>query len=303
MTNIQKIRDNIQDKLLHLKNVVGVGIGDKITANQPTGKECIRVYVKSKRSIQSLNKKDIVPKKINEVETDVIEIGEIRAFQYKKYMRPAKCGVSIGHYKITTGTLGALVVDKTTNEILILSNNHVLANSNKAKIGDSIYQPGPYDGGSPSTLLANLSRFVKIQTRSWWAFWKKEPKNRVDCAVATPIDSTDVSEEILDIGTPRDVANVKVGSKLQKTGRTTGHTKGVVMDADVTVVVNYGSFTAKFEHQIMANAMSAGGDSGSLVLDENKNAIGLLFAGSDNTTIINSIHDVLESLNVRLITK
>ena len=58
-------------------------------------------------------------------------------------MRPARPGVSIGHYKGGAGTFGAVVYSTANNEPLILSNNHVLANSTmigdqKAKIGDSI---------------------------------------------------------------------------------------------------------------------------------------------------------------------
>jgi hypothetical protein len=46
--------------------------------------------------------------------------------------------------------------------------------------------------------------------------------------------------------------------------------------------------------------MSAGGDSGSAVLDESDRVIGLLFAGSESTTIINRIQNVLEALNVEI---
>ena len=52
----------------------------------------------------------------------------------------------------------------------------------------------------------------------------------------------------------------------------------------------------------MAGAMSAGGDSGSAVLDMNKRVVGLLFAGSDSTTIMNPIQLVLDALQVQLVT-
>lgn len=41
--------------------------------------------------------------------------------------RPCPIGVSIGHYRGCTGTLGALVKRKATGEVLFLSNAHVLA--------------------------------------------------------------------------------------------------------------------------------------------------------------------------------
>jgi hypothetical protein len=44
--------------------------------------------------------------------------------------------------------------------------------------------------------------------------------------------------------------------------------------------------------------MSQGGDSGSAVLDGNNRLVGLLFAGSDTTTIINRIENVFGALGV-----
>jgi V8-like Glu-specific endopeptidase len=46
--------------------------------------------------------------------------------------------------------------------------------------------------------------------------------------------------------------------------------------------------------------MSQGGDSGSAVLDEKNQLVGLLFAGSDTTTIINRIENVFSALGVTL---
>ena len=66
---------------------------------------------------------------------------------YQKMTRPLRIGASIGHFKITAGTLGAFVRSRDDGSVLILSNNHVLANENKAKKGDHILQPGDFDGG------------------------------------------------------------------------------------------------------------------------------------------------------------
>jgi len=66
------------------------------------------------------------------------------------------------------------------------------------------------------------------------------------------------------------------------------------------VNVNYGSGrTARFEDQLVAGAMSQGGDSGSLcVAGDSLQAVGLLYAGSDQTTIFNPIKAVLDCLEV-----
>ena len=53
---------------------------------------------------------------------------------------------------------------------------------------------------------------------------------------------------------------------------------------------------AQFADQLMVGSMSQGGDSGSAVLDETNRFVGLLFAGSDTTTIMNRIQNVFSAL-------
>jgi hypothetical protein len=69
----------------------------------------------------------------------------------------------------------------------------------------------------------------------------------------------------------------------------------------VTVNVQYGpGRVALFTDQLLAGPMSQGGDSGSAVLDGGNRLIGLLFAGSENTTIINRIEHVFSELRLTL---
>ena len=84
-------------------------------------------------------------------------------------------------------------------------------------------------------------------------------------------------------------------------GRTTGLITGEIQQVDVTINVQYGEGQiAQFTDQLMAGAMSQGGDSGSAVLDESNHLVGLLFAGSDTTTIMNRIQNVFSALGVSL---
>jgi hypothetical protein len=46
--------------------------------------------------------------------------------------------------------------------------------------------------------------------------------------------------------------------------------------------------------------MSQGGDSGSAVLDDERRLVGLLFAGSETTTVVNRIEHVFSALGVTL---
>ena len=123
--------------------------------------------------------------------------------------------------------------------------------------------------------------------------------NLVDAAIAAPIEASDVVDKILDIGTITGVARAGLGDAVKKSGRTTGLTTGEILQVDVTVDVSYGAGkVARFTDQLLSGPMSAGGDSGSAVLNDEDQLVGLLFAGSDNTTIFNRIDNVFSALGV-----
>jgi len=74
-----------------------------------------------------------------------------------------------------------------------------------------------------------------------------------------------------------------------------------VTQVDVTADVSYGeNRTVRFTDQFMAGAMSQPGDSGSAVLNDNNELVGLLFAGSDTSTIMNRIENVFSALSLTL---
>ena len=124
--------------ILKFPNVVGYGIGKK-NGDGPVG---ITVLVEKKLPPQALAHRETIPTEIQGAKTDVIEVGRIVAYNHKARYRPCPAGVSIGHYQVTAGTFGVVVKDLKTDRRLILSNNHVLANSNDAAVGDPILQPG-----------------------------------------------------------------------------------------------------------------------------------------------------------------
>jgi len=88
-----------------------------------------------------------------------------------------------------------------------------------------------------------------------------------------------------------------------KSGRTTGVTKGKVVDVDCTSRVEYDRGECIFRNQILIESpnFSAGGDSGSAILNREREVVGLLFAGSTLYTLANHIHAVTEALGVRII--
>ena len=260
--------------------VNGFGITMKKVKGQKTEQPSIVFYVNRKLSLRNLPVQNRIPKQINipweysadgvlEVVTDVQAVS-FQAFENVARMRPCPGGYSIGHVDITAGTLGCLVLDKINEEPVILSNNHVLANTNQAAIGDPIVQPGPHDGGAdPDDRIATLTRFETIDFAS-------DASNHVDAAIATPVNPGDVVHEIKDVGAgiPSSVRHITVddlGHFVKKSGRTTEHTTGYIDTVNATVTVKYGMFEkATFVDQIIIENVfaeediSAGGDSGSV---------------------------------------
>lgn len=321
---IKQIKEKYKEEFFAKANVVAVGIGFKYIGSKKTNELSIVVSVSRKVAKNDLAKQDLVPEKIDDIKTDVVETGLIRAITYDptEKFRPAPGGVSIGHKDVTAGTLGITVLHQESSphepdesycsifgfalvwpiskgievgKVYILSNNHVLANSNKAELGDPIYQPGPYDGGGPNDTIALLSSFIPIK-------FNGEP-NKVDCALAEPVNLSDVAEwEILEIGKISGTAEAQLGMNVRKYGRTTQLTIDQIIQIHATADVIYpDGQIARFEDQIFTGIMSSGGDSGSLLVEQyGQRAVGLLFAGSSVITVFNRIADVEEALNIKL---
>ena len=96
-----------------------------------------------------------------------------------------------------------------------------------------------------------------------------------------------------------------MGMDVMKFGRTTGQTKSTVTAINAAVLVNYGApGLALFVGQIFVGGagFSAGGDSGSLVVagkgKTRRSPVGLLYAGSATSTILNPIQAVLSAFGV-----
>lgn len=231
--------------------------------------------------------------------------------------RPIQLGTSGGNINDSSnlyccgGTLGALVKD-SSNVLYILSNNHVLAKTNKGVTGEDIIQPGLIDQSpvcykDTADVVADLSKFVTIS-------FKTGTTNKVDAAIAQiRSGAVDTSGSILGIG---QISSATVAPalnmKVKKSGRTTGFTTGTIAAINVTLTVTYnktcgvGSQKAKFvgQFRIDSSTFSSGGDSGSLIVEDcatHPRAVGLLFAGGSTTTFANPISNVLSSLSVSMV--
>jgi hypothetical protein len=293
------------DRLLSIPEVVGTAVG--LTAD---GQPAIKVYAKA----ETKN----VPLSLEDFPVEVEVTGEFRALApsgtpnpnaanggidpTSRFSRPVPIGVSTGNEgECSAGTISARLTDGTS--VYALSNNHVYALENHAAISSRVLQPGLFDTNcafSGSNVIGTLTVFQPIVFQS-------TATNTIDAAVA--LSST------ADLGnaTPSngygmpDSATVTafVGQAVQKYGRTTGLTKGRVTGINATILVGYGSGTARFVDQIVVGSNKPfikAGDSGSLlVTNPSANPVGLLFAGtsSGKTAIANRIDLVLQGLSAR----
>lgn len=316
--------------LLKYPNVVGAGVGIKRTLNRKAG-EAIVVMVTKKLPLTALSARDVIPAEAYGFATDVIEVGRLRAHSDNSgRWRPCPGGVSVGHYKISAGTLGCWVRD-ANGKWCILSNNHILANCNDAEIGDPIVQPGPIDGGTRDDIVAVLSDYemmifsaspsqcpwansaVKVldrvsgllRSKQRFSVSEVQPSiNLVDAAIAAAVDDKYVEPSILNIGTISGWIKPELGMKVAKSGRSTGLMRHEIIVLDATVTIDYDQGrSAWFEKQIVTGPMSAPGDSGSLLVTESQDdkplAVGLLFAGSESATIHNPIETVMDRFGFR----
>jgi len=304
---------------LSMPGVVSIGLGVKVTRNNYTGIPSLVVGVEKKLPVSDIPSEEIIPRSVDRLPTDVVEVGKIKLIGYalpnpeyppedqadirKKRVRPAQPGVSIGHYKITAGTFGAVVRGNFPGGIAILSNNHILANGTDgrdglAKIGDNILQPGPYDDGGPRDVIAHLHAFSPMIPEKKEG--SKSHLNKIDAALAIPIQPDLVKSTVLGLGPVKGTARAYPGMMIAKSGRSSGITRGLVFSVNNTLKVEGNEKKYIFENQIGTTALSDNGDSGSLMLDRFGRAVGLLFAGSEKQSFFNPINSVLKHFDVSL---
>jgi hypothetical protein len=229
-----------------------------------------------------------------------------------------------------SGTLGALVQDASGRQYL-LSNNHVLARSDQATVGDTIVQPGlidnnctPNGDGAGTVPVAALTTWLPLRS----------PQTNVDAAIAQVASHTvDAAGNILELGlrqpdgslgaAPPGISstggkgeNATLQLRVAKSGRTTGLTCGRVSALDLDVAVDYYRdcaetkpyFTKTFTNQIAVSGDRFGdaGDSGSLIVNTaDAEPIGLFFAGGIDASgvshgIASPAPDVLDALGTQM---
>jgi hypothetical protein len=328
VSEIRPVKEARENDLLKLPGVTGVDIGPKYVGGEKTDELSIRVYVEEKKDLESVPSAERIPKTVKGIKTDVIQrkwvlhplmmaVADMQLMKDTGKYDPLRGGMSIGPcrsvyldatqaachgassagYYYFTGTLGAIVIDNATNAEMLLSNFHVMCIDNGWHVGDQMAQPSIPDGGNcPTDVVGTLQRSALTST--------------VDAAVASHT-ARGHQCSILDIGNVTGTATATEGMAVRKRGRTTGLTYGTVDSVDLSVNVNYcdGIGVRTFYHQIgiavdisKSPQFGAGGDSGSVVVDDNGKIVGLYFAGDETgqSGVANPIQDVLTALNVHV---
>lgn len=202
-------------------------------------------------------------------------------------------GISGANTNLTgqSGTIGYFCTRKSRfsrrKEIHLLSNSHVFADLRKTKVDDTdlIMQPSPGESASnrPIGMLVNFST-VKFDGAL------TEP-NHVDAAIAKlwgPLRHNPVIPLIGAVKGHVARRDIELGETARKFGRTTGYSAGRIFSIYLDIWIRYDRTgqSAFFQNQFLIEPalpkfrkFVSKGDSGSLVVDAEQYAVGLVFAG------------------------
>jgi hypothetical protein len=247
---------------------------------------------------------------------------------------PVKLGTSggnandLGAKVCCIGTLGSLWTAPGVTNPVILSNNHVMDRSDKGVAGEAINQPLQLactpTGAAPPLTVAHLTKGAPLKPvanepgkcgTSKAPLCGHSPSN-VDAAIAEIVPGeVELAGNILDLGPagatsiaaapPSNTLGIPVlGESVGKSGRTTGLTCSTINSIGTTVSIDYEAtcgdaapaFASYFTGQVIiaGGTFSAGGDSGSLVVDTaTARPVALLYGGSPTDTVANPIQDVV----------
>jgi len=322
MDNKEIIRKRMKDLLA--KGATMVAPGEKITNGRPTGRQAIIIGVQEKVSLKELRTVDIIPKTLDGVETDVIVFHKVDILPPKVMAanvrtsrnRPLFGGISCGNGELVTA--GTILGRVWKGGLAYACTNWHVGGMNEGKIGDLMWQPGHYDGGTaadatkpivfkPEVILGGgpipsdcpiggavamipnlLARMMRSRTRLVPIRPQAEGENLVDLCLFGPFDESELTDEIYEIGhvDTRNWRDFAVGDIGEKSGRTSAVNSFDTQFIHALVNVGLGGTQfAIFSDVDIFGPGAEGGDSGSGILHPDNYIGSLLFAGSDLNTI------------------
>jgi hypothetical protein len=300
---VQRILDaGARERLSALPGVVHVTVGLKETGGAPTSEFAVKVYVGEKRPAADLPADQVVPARVEDVPTDVCRVPTASPYTTVVGGMPITNGYTIltspGHTRMEGGTLGFVARrnDKDHTPVM-LGCAHTMGKYG-AKKGDLIFQPQP----GPDDQIHDSDTFPRkprTSSNSVGTIVDIKETSTVDCAIAE-VDTCHSS--CCNCGTEFDHVvkglNVNGSDALTgvtaavpnmlvfKVGISTGRTAGRIVTPSLTVMVNQDDGTQKaFQQQMQIVSVDLGkrfgdhGDSGSLIVDDQGRAVGLLMGG------------------------
>jgi hypothetical protein len=284
----------VQDEILARPGVSGIEVGYRLVGGRPTNELAICVHVTNKR--EDVPPEERIPEEIGGFKTDVIE-GQLTPDQGLPDTRrydPTMGGIQIGTAASTVvsagGTLGCHAHDNTALGLRGLTNQHVLT-SLGSTTGTPVIQPDRPPGTAPADTIGAVE---KIPPQQVWV--KGTRSGYVDCGTLT-LSARAATAEVTGIGPVRGTRVIETVPdfppiRVRKRGATTGLTHGVVrsvtslftlnpQDPTSPMVVN--AIGIQFDAANPANESprwSDRGDSGSVVVDDAGNVIGLHFGST-----------------------
>ena len=317
--DLQKAKQLAMNRFLRpnsFGNVVGVGIGNKVTDELVTKTLCVRIYVQSKLDLNDITPAVLIPASFLDIPTDVIEIGRLgRVGRVKPRPDPTEkdpiapgspIGLQTNAPNVNsgaTGTLGAVV--EAGGSRYILSCNHILAVNGRVPDGAGIVSGASIEVGAAPEIVAKATPKNIIGIT-------RNQHNDVDCALGLIEDHSKVHtgfrDKIAKPQFPKSYDPPKIGAsvvKVVKFGAVTGLTYGNVVDFNADFFVDYSFGTFLFANQIVIDGSIKGresdvfaskGDSGSIVVDADKQAIGMVFAEADRFALACPLWKVQDQL-------
>ncbi len=309
-------KNDLTDKWLKKRkssNIHAIGVG-KIDG---TEEYCIQVFVEDARGEMLEDPPtQLLPTEYQNLPIVIYEMpradflgnqfdlrGDISADEARKPHNILKGGISGANANLSgeSGTIGYFFrpnfIDNATHiflkkHVYLLSNSHVFVDLTKPEKDDSdlILQPSPGESAA-NKAVAELYDHAPIIFGG-----DVENPNFVDAAIAKLLGGQTHQTEIPRIGKITDFVrkeSVELGSNCQKFGRTTGYTRGKIFSIRLSIWVKYSAKgkEAFFKDQFLiiptdGSSFVKGGDSGSLVADDENRAIGLIFAGEGAKTAL-----------------
>lgn len=291
-----------------------MAVGYRETNQNITNVVSIKVYVKNKMTKEEVTKAfgqdGLIPKTVANVRTDVVHAGDVRAQNtYISKVRPLRPGYSVGHPTTTAGTIGGFYRD-SDGDVILLSNNHVLAVVNNAKICDVCVQPGPFDK-TPNPFRGWIKPVINLDQIGFLKdYVRLEASGNLQDSAILKVHEDIIANSGIVTAYPDGIISQggplapTIGMNVIKFGRTTGMTTGTITAINGTQDVNFGPYgTISFSDCIYTTPMSSGGDSGSVVMSNEPSSggredVGLLFAGSPSVTICNPISYAYTRYNI-----